>query len=101
IQDLVEEERHLAADAAALSEKLAWLNSDLQVQIAERREAETEVKRLNEDLEARVTARTAELEAANRQLESFSYSVTHDLRGPLQRISGFSEIVLAEAGPSL
>lgn len=61
--------------------------------ITDQRIAEEEIRTLNVDLESRVRARTAELEGALRELESFSYSISHDLRSPLRAIAGYAKII--------
>jgi PAS domain S-box-containing protein len=64
--------------------------------VTDRKKAERELEMLNAELEQRVQTRTAQLQASNQELEAFAYSVSHDLRGPLRAIDGFSRILQEE-----
>ncbi len=95
--------RHLLGNATPLKDRTGQPRGAVSafIDITERKRAEEEIIRLNENLEKRVQERTAELDAANRELESFAYSVSHDLRAPLRGIDGWSHALLDDYGKVL
>jgi PAS domain S-box-containing protein len=70
--------------------------ADICRDVTEQKRAEEQIQKLNSSLETKVRERTAELDAANRELEAFTYSVAHDLRGPLRGLRGMLDILQGE-----